>query len=141
MSYANNIEICDGMYSEARCRQNPKKLYVFGDNEERIGHGGQAIIRSEPNAVGLATKESIMNFWSDKELESNKAVIDADIEHIKKTFDLGEYEKIVLPIAGFGFGLARIQTKAPRTAIYLCQRLMDEFNFNNLETLINRPNI
>ena len=31
-------------------------LFVFGDNFARCGKGGQAVIRDEPNAVGIATK-------------------------------------------------------------------------------------
>lgn len=31
-------------------------LFVFGDNFAQTGKGGQAVIRDEPNAVGIATK-------------------------------------------------------------------------------------
>jgi hypothetical protein len=38
-------------------RENPDKRYVFGDNVERRGYGGQAKeMRGEPNAIGVVTK-------------------------------------------------------------------------------------
>jgi hypothetical protein len=38
-------------------RNNRDKFYVFGDNMQRIGYGGQARdMRGEPNAIGAVTK-------------------------------------------------------------------------------------
>lgn len=38
-------------------RDEPEKLFVFGDNFGRVGFGGQAKeMRGEPNAVGVLTK-------------------------------------------------------------------------------------
>lgn len=45
-----------GWYSPELCRQFPDHLFVFGDNTIGIGKGGQAIIRDEPNAIGVPTK-------------------------------------------------------------------------------------
>jgi hypothetical protein len=37
---------------------HPHTLFVFGDNVQRYGKGGQAMIRDEPNALGVATPPS-----------------------------------------------------------------------------------
>ena len=44
--------------SRAYVRANRDKLFLFGDNLERRGFGGQAAaMRGEPNAVGIPTKK------------------------------------------------------------------------------------
>ena len=43
--------------ARADLKQNQDRIYLFGDNVERVGHGGQAKeMRGEPNAIGIATK-------------------------------------------------------------------------------------
>lgn len=117
-------------YSNADVKANPNKLYVFGDNVKRVGTGGQAEIRNNPNAMGIATKlapsmeESA--FMKDADLARNKAVIDADIAKIKATGKI-----VVLPKDGLGTGLAKLKEKAPQTYAYLKQRLLQEFGFDN----------
>ena len=44
-------------YTRSEVQSNRAVLFVFGDNFIRRGKGGQAVIRSEPNAVGIATKK------------------------------------------------------------------------------------
>jgi hypothetical protein len=38
-------------------RANPKHIFVFGDNIRRIGKGGAASLRDEPNTYGFITKK------------------------------------------------------------------------------------
>ena len=122
-------EIVD-RYSNADVKANPDTIYVFGDNTQRTGTGGQAQIRNNPNAFGIATKLKPTNnvdaFMSDADLEANKKVIDSDIRKI-----LNQNKKIVFPKDGFGTGLAKLKEKAPKTYEYLKQRLLEEFGFNN----------
>lgn len=117
-------------YSDAEVKANPDKIYVFGDNTQRVGTGGQAQIRNNPNAFGIATKlKPTMNadaFMTDNDLESNKQIIDSDIAKIKT-----QNKTVVLPKDGFGTGLAKLKEKAPKTYEYLKQRLLQEFGFNN----------
>jgi hypothetical protein len=126
---SKNIEVVD-RYSITDVQANPNKIYVFGDNTKRFGTGGQAQIRNNPNAMGIATKLEPSNepnaFMSDKDLASNKEVIDGDIAKIKATGKV-----IVLPKDGFGTGLAKLKEKAPQTYAYLKQRLLEEFGFDN----------
>lgn len=37
-------------------RANPNHIFVFGDNTKRVGNGGAAILRDEPNVYGFVTK-------------------------------------------------------------------------------------
>ena len=117
-------------YTNADVKANPNKIYVFGDNTQRKGTGGQAQIRNNENAFGIATKlepnNSAAAFMSDNDLQSNKDVIDSDIAKIK-----ADGRPVVFPKDGFGTGLAKLKEKAPQTYAYLKQRLQEEFSFNN----------
>jgi len=117
-------------YTSADLKANPDKIYVFGDNTQRKGTGGQAQIRNNENAFGIATKLQPNNnasaFMSDNDLQSNKNVIDSDIAKIK-----ADGRSLVFPKDGFGTGLAKLKEKAPQTYTYLKQRLQEEFGFNN----------
>ena len=117
-------------YSDSEVKANPDKIYVFGDNTDRKGTGGQATIRNNPNAFGIATKVHPTNnsdaFMSDKDLESNKKVIDSDIQKI-----LDQNKLLVFPKDGFGTGLAKLEEKAPQTYKYLKDKLLEKFGFNN----------
>ena len=101
-------------------RDNPDKIYIFGDNEQRYGKGGQAIIRDEPNAFGIATKkrpsmkEEDGAFFTDDEFEANKKIIDEDIAKIK-----ADGRPIVFPEDGIGTGRGDLKNKAPKTYEYL----------------------
>ena len=105
-------------YSVKDLRNNPDKIYIFGDNTEGWGKGGQAIVRDEPNAFGISTKDSPTQFMSDDNFEANKAKIDADIAAIK-----ADGRPIVFPEDGIGTGRADLQNKAPRTWAYLQKEL------------------
>lgn len=128
------VEVTSEKYTPALLKSNPDKLFLFGDNNQRTGKGGQAIIRDEPNAVGISTKLKPSNaadaFMSDNQLADNKAVIDSDIKKAKE-IAMTEGKTIVLPKGGLGTGLASLATKAPQTFAYLNQRLQEEFGFNN----------
>lgn len=45
-----------GWYTPELCRKHTDKVFIFGDNTLGFGKGGQAIIRDEPNALGVPTK-------------------------------------------------------------------------------------
>ena len=47
-----------GFWGLDDARRHRDRLFVFGDNDARRGLAGQAVIRGEPNAIGLATKRS-----------------------------------------------------------------------------------
>ena len=129
-----NIEVTDQVYNVSLLRAYSSKLFIFGDNTMRIGKGGQAIIRDEPNAMGIATKNAPSNayfgYMSDYWLTENKIVIDADIAKILKRAKKNN-NIIVFPINGIGTGMAMLKEKAPLTFAYLNKRLKEVFGFNN----------
>lgn len=47
-----------GWLSPELCQEHPDKRFIFGDNLQRFGMGGQAIIRYEQNAIGVPTKRA-----------------------------------------------------------------------------------
>ena len=133
----NEVEVVS-RYTNADVKANPNKIYVFGDNTQRKGTGGQAQIRNNENAFGIATKlqpnNSAAAFMSDNDLQSNKDVIDSDIAKIK-----ADGRPVVFPKDGFGTGLAKLKEKAPQTYAYLKQRLQEEFGFNNDTGVVSKP--
>lgn len=55
----------DAKYVDANfLRRNPDCVFVFGDNLERRGKGGAAILRNEPNTYGFITKKRPRNIDS-----------------------------------------------------------------------------
>ena len=110
-------------------RENRDKLFLFGDNLERRGCGGQATaMRGEPNAVGIPTKKSPSYrddaFFSDEEFEQNKASIDAAFAEIMNAVT-DSIRVIVIPSDGLGTGRAQLDRRAPRTFTYLQKRMTD----------------
>ena len=117
-------------YSVQDVQNNSNKIFIFGDNTLKRGKGGQAVIRNEPNAFGIATKLKPSNaegsFMTDVDLDLNKQRINSDIKDIKR-----DGRDVVFPKDGLGTGLAQLKIKAPKTYEFLVQRLQEEFGFNN----------
>ena len=108
--------------------QHPDRLYLFGDNEQRRGLGGQArACRGQPNAVGIATKRSPTTapdaYWSDSEFKRLCAIIDADLERAFRHVRAGG--TVVCPSAGLGTGLSELPSRAPRVFAYLRSRIIE----------------
>ncbi|MCW2078048.1 UNVERIFIED_ORG: 5-methylthioribose kinase [Bradyrhizobium japonicum] len=95
-------------------RANPDKVYVFGDNIERRGYGGQAKeMRGEPNAIGVATKHApsmAPNAFFDDTIECQVIVL-RDLKKVQDALDAGKV--VVVPADGIGTGLSRLNTTAP----------------------------
>ena len=112
-------------------KAHPDRLYVFGDNFQQRGLGGQAAAcRGEPNAVGIPTKRSPRmtqtSFLSDNdydEWQRRCAPIFAALEQA-----LREGREVALPADGIGTGLAQLEKKAPRIWHAL------QFRLDRLET-------
>jgi hypothetical protein len=114
-------------FTEEIAQQHPEKLFLFGDNEKRVGSGprsGQAVIRHEPNSHGIRTKAAPHlrddAFWSDDNYDENVRMIDEDIENA-----LATGKQLVLPEAGWGGERAQLAEKAPRTYEYLQWRYQE----------------
>ena len=128
-----NVEIFNGNWTLDDIKNNPKSIFVFGDNNLRYGKGGQAIIRDLSNTIGLRTKKAPNNqpssFYSDSDLEENKENIIEDILTIKELQLKGNV--IVFSNGGYGTGLSKLKEHAPKTFEYLCDCLKSFFNYDN----------
>ncbi len=124
------IEIEDRPFTERLLRVNPEKIYVFGDNMKRYGKRGQAVIRCEPNAYGIATKRypSMDNwaFFSDKQDELDWVLTD-----LRGLYKWSKTHIIVFPAAGIGTGLADMKNRSPVIWDKMCQILKDHFGYVN----------
>jgi len=129
------IEVFNGNWSIKDVKAQKNKIFIFGDNDLRIGKGGQAIIRDLKNTIGIRTKKEPNNyngsFYSDNEYSDNIKKIDQDIQRIKDEIIKGY--TIVFSNGGYGTGLSKLNVKAPKTFKYLCDVLMNNFNYDNLK--------
>jgi hypothetical protein len=101
---------------------NPDILYVFGDNAQRRGLGGQAKeMRGEPNAHGVRTKWEPRlkptSFFTDDAYDAICAMIEEDLLAPRARLQAGRL--VVLPLDGLGTGLAQLPEKAPRAYAFL----------------------
>ncbi len=108
-----------GWYNSELCRVHPEKVFVFGDNLRRFGKGGQAIIRDEPNAFGVATKRkpamTASSFFAEDCDEDMDAVLD-DIHAL--WMKLKEGATVVVPVnkhhrVSLGLERAELPLRAP----------------------------
>lgn len=106
IEYRDNIKRAD-------LKNEKDKLFVFGDNIVRKGLGGQAaVMRDEPNAVGIPTKlyptMKPSAFFTNYDIEPFMRNASSDFSklvHFKGT--------IVWPSAGIGTGRAQLKQRAP----------------------------
>ncbi|MBX7062948.1 MAG: hypothetical protein K1X52_14935 [Pyrinomonadaceae bacterium] len=110
-------------------KANPDKLFLFGDNLEDRGFGGQAAaMRGEPNAVGIPTKKKPSMdedaFFTDNEFELNKSTIEAALSPVFIAVSDNNIT-LVIPADGLGTGRAELDRRAPQTFAYLQRRLAD----------------
>ncbi len=112
-----------GRMSPLTLRENPDKVYLFGDNLEGKGKGGQAVVRDEPNAIGIPTKKAPRRdagaYFNDADLQANKDAIDEAFNKIP------DEATVVIPKDGLGTGLADLANKAPKTFKYLQEKLAE----------------
>lgn len=97
-------------------RADRSAIFVFGDNTERVGFGGQAAaMRGEPNAIGIATKRNPSMDWSaffrDDSIEDRKTIL-ADLGEVRWRLEAGQ--TVYVPIDGLGTGLSQLPTRAPK---------------------------
>lgn len=128
-----NVEIFNGNWSVDLVKKSTKKIWIFGDNDQRIGNGGQATIRPLSNSFGIRTKKRPSttedSYYSDNEYEENCKKITEDVVHIMSKWTQGY--TIVFSSNGYGTGLALLKDKAPLTFQFLCDVLKQNFEFDN----------
>ena len=121
------IEVLFDHWSKKDARENPERIFVFGDNEERKGTKNQASVRGEPNAIGVATKKAPRRdeaaYYDDSELERNIRAIEKDLRRVEEALRRGR--TVVFSSGGLGTGLSDLPSRAPETYKYLRKRLSE----------------
>lgn len=100
-------------------QNNPDCMYLFGDNLERKGTGGQAKeMRGEPNSIGIATKRKEAHdnvncymYGTDPDIYD---VIFKEFENVIREIDKQKPKAIIVPLDGIGTGIAMLQIRAPK---------------------------
>ena len=111
--------------ADLKAGHSSDKFYLFGDNTEQTGLGGQAAeMRGQPNAIGIPTKKSPSMkedaFFRDSEITQNRREIDKALAQFAY---LPKQSTIVVPTAGLGTGMAKMPETAPLTLEYLRGKL------------------
>ncbi len=109
-------------------QSHPSILFVFGDNDMRIGNGGQAReMRGEMNSFGIRVKKfagtSKQCYYYDNEYDDNLRKIKADF-YLLETY-LKEGRTVVIPTNGVGTGLAKLKENAPKTLEFINKQIND----------------
>ncbi|WP_298752127.1 hypothetical protein [uncultured Arcobacter sp.] len=117
-------------YSVELCRNHPDKIFVFGDNLQKTGRGGQAIIRDCKNTFGIPTKVkpamTESSFFSDKPYEC--IAVEEELVKLNKLYNMGR--NLVFPIDGIGTGLAKLKEKSPMIYNLIKEYFEEKFNLN-----------
>ena len=128
-----NVEVTKEMYTVELLRNNPDKIFVFGDNSVRKGKKGQAVVRDEPNAYGIATKTypslRYDAFFSDKDEEFK--LVEEDLLELLRKAEAPNAPTVVFPYWGIGTGLANMKSRSPKLWEHLCSLLQEYFDFEN----------
>ncbi len=127
------------LITRAMLRADPLTLFVFGDNLQRRGLGGQAAeMRGEPNAVGLPTKREpstlLRAYLRDADLALVQAAAAPDIARLTRHLAAGG--DVVWPSAGIGTGRADLTRRAPAIARWYAS-VLDELK--RIATLTESP--
>lgn len=126
MSDAKKIIVWKGFWTVEDVLQRPRWLFIFGDNDEQQGCGGQAVIRHCKNVVGVPTKRSPgwhdEDFYTDDDYEAQCEKIQSAITRVIERS--AEYDRVVFPGGGLGTGLADLARRAPRTMDFLNEQVL-----------------
>lgn len=111
------------MITRQMVREHPDALFVFGDNAQREGLGGQAReMRGEPNTVGVRTKWNPYthpkSYFTDANPDCRRMVED-DLRMIGDELDKGR--TVYYPADGVGTGRANLDHHAPKLAAFIRQ--------------------
>ncbi len=116
------VILYSGWYSPSLCKAVPEVLFVFGDNLLGFGKGGQAIIRSEPNAFGVPTKRKPAMTAGSFFRDISENDLDAVLDRLKVLWDhLERGGEVVIPVTREGepsLGLERAQLPERAPKIY-----------------------
>ncbi len=120
------LQAYEGFWNKKGVSQDKKNLYIFGDNFMFKGNAGQACIRDLTNSFGIPTKNlpsrSKYAYLSDNDFEAYKKYLKDRLRELKKVVKDKNYE-IVYISPRIGLGLAKMDTMAPKSYIYLMKKI------------------
>lgn len=133
------MKLHHGYFSVAGCQADPDALFVFGDNLERTGKGGQATIRDCANAIGLASKIAPRR-------DDDAFFADANADLFLP--ELRRFHQIVAPhlkaggtvwwpADGIGTGLSEMPARAPALYARMCQYSRGLFDLQGTESYVS----
>jgi hypothetical protein len=128
-----NIEIFDGQWKLEDLSDD--KVYIFNDNNAKIGKYGLSVIRGLSNSLGIRVKKgpskNAVAFYSDDDYDENITHISEDILLIKK-MALEENKVVVFSNLGYGNNIDKMYQTAPMTYEFLNNQLKYHFGFDNI---------
>lgn len=110
-------------------RSHSDWFFVFGDNMQRKGLGGQAKeMRGEFNSIGIPTKwkpsDTDDSYFCNDDWEDGSIVKSTILQDLKKIEDCLKSKQIVIvPMDGLGTGRAMLNDKAPIIFNYIQQQI------------------
>ena len=94
-----------------------KTWFVFGDNQRRVGFGGQAkVMRGKPNAIGVATCKLPGRPLSDSD-PNDFQILGQDLSRVESRLFIGE--NVIFPGDGIGTGLSDMARACPKLFAFL----------------------
>src|SRR5690606_6469963 len=121
--------------------EEPDSLFVYGDNMQRWGKGGQAVIRDCPNAIGIATKKAPKReedaYFTDRDLDWFRKEITDKSSILRSHLAAGR--DVYWPMDGIGTGLADLKSRSPLIWHELNKHtrdLFDEYCKENYHTVL-----
>jgi len=121
------VEIFEGYWTVDDVRKRKDMIFVFGDNDCKLGTKGQALIRYEKNSHGIPTKKypgyNKSAYYSDDDFDDNKEKITNAIQQLVEKLKDNKYVGVFFPKDGLGTGLADLANKAPKTFHFLNSEL------------------
>lgn len=126
-------------YSVAKCKQTPDDIFIYGDNFDRAGTGGQAKIRFCDNAIGLASKIHPTRAEDAYFTPSHMHDFESEIKrfHSLVTPHLRAGKTVWWPADGVGTGLSEMPTRSPNLYEKLCKYSRGLFKACGDETYIS----
>ena len=100
------------LYSPQLLANYPDFTFVFGDNLQRKGLSGQAIVRNCTNSYGFITKLA-PNMLPSSFLTDSPEHLNLIIKELDKLHRQTALSTIILPAGGLGTGLANLAFYAP----------------------------
>ena len=127
---AGYIAVARGLITRSDIQRYTGTVFVFGDNVEGWGRGGQAKeARGEINTIGIPTKWSPgmdrEDFFYDDQFYDIQPYIDKAIQRIRNALLQG-FDVVVFPNIGEGY--ARLPETAPDVLNYIDEQIEALFN-------------